>query len=156
MRLSTFEQLARSAALIAIVACTVAGGAPRSVNVPDRVFDEYGRIRWGDEQARLDNFAITLQQDPKLVGYVTVYAGRVSFAGEAQRHALKIKNYLVQRRQIEATRILWLDAGYIDSFRVVLQPADRDAKIILPIYPCLLARDVHVAKCKTVRYGKRA
>jgi hypothetical protein len=156
MRLSQFDKLTQSAACIVLATSIVAASGSHSVNVADRLFDEYGRIRWADEQARLDNFAITLQQDPKLVGYVTVYAGRISCAGEAQRHALKIKNYLVRRRQIEPTRILWLDAGYADSFVVVLQPADRDANIIFPVYPSLLAKDVRVTKCKTVRHGKRA
>ena len=156
MRLSQFNTLMQFEVCMVLATSIVAGGTSRSANAPDRVFDEYGRIRWADEQARLDNFAITLQQDPKLVGYVTVYAGRISCAGEAQQHARKIKNYLVTQRQIEPTRILWLDAGYADSFRVVLQPADRDANIIFPIYPSLLAKEVRVTKCKTIYREKRA
>ena len=156
MRFSHFAKLTQCATCIVLVTSIVAVVDCRSAHVPDRLFDEYGRIRWADEQARLDNFAITLQQDANLLGYITVYAGRVACEGEAQRHAVLVKDYLVKRRQIEPTRIIWVDAGYLDSFRVVLQPADRNAKIVFPVYPSLLAKDVRVTKCKTVRHGKRA
>src|SRR5205823_13125607 len=33
-------------------------------------FDEYGNIRFNDEKARLDNFAIQLQNEPTAQGYI--------------------------------------------------------------------------------------
>jgi hypothetical protein len=39
-----------------------------------RKIDEYGSIRFGDEQARLDNFAIELQNDPTARGFIIIYA----------------------------------------------------------------------------------
>ena len=122
--------------------------------VADRVFDEYGNIRWIDEQSHLDNFAIMLQQDSNLLGYITVYAGRHSCDGEAQARAIRAKNYLVRRRGIERSRILWIDAGYQDNFLVVLQPADRGANIPFPIYPSLSSKDVQVVKCNTDRHSR--
>ena len=38
--------------------------------------DGYGNIRFLDEKARLDNFAIQLQNEPKTQGYIIVYAGQ--------------------------------------------------------------------------------
>jgi hypothetical protein len=39
-------------------------------------FDEYGDICPGDEKARLDNFAIQLQNNPELQAYIIFYGGR--------------------------------------------------------------------------------
>ena len=38
-----------------------------------RKFDEYGNIRFNDEKARLDNFAIQLQNEPTSQGYIIGY-----------------------------------------------------------------------------------
>ena len=58
-------------------------------------FDEFGNICWEDEKARLDNFAIQLQQDPALVGYIVVCAGRVSCANEARVRGERKKRWVV-------------------------------------------------------------
>src|SRR5687767_10925665 len=39
-------------------------------------FDEHGDIRFSDEKARLDNFAIQLLNQKDSVGYIVVYAGQ--------------------------------------------------------------------------------
>jgi hypothetical protein len=39
-------------------------------------FDTYGNIRFSDEKARLDNFAIQLQNQEDAHGQIIVYAGR--------------------------------------------------------------------------------
>src|SRR6185369_3346206 len=48
---------------------------------PPVKFDEYGNIRFNDERARLDNYAIQLQNDPTGTGTIIVYG---SCEGEAQ------------------------------------------------------------------------
>lgn len=48
-----------------------------------RCLDEYGDINIGDEKARLDNFAIELQENPTATGYILCYAGRVTRARAA-------------------------------------------------------------------------
>jgi TIR domain len=40
--------------------------------VGGRLFDSYGNVAWGDEQARLDNFVVTLMQDPGATGSIIV------------------------------------------------------------------------------------
>ena len=68
--------------------------------MPDEWFDSYGNISWEDEKAHLDNFAIALQQDQDLIGYIIVYAGRCACVGEAKDRALRAKKYVVETRGI--------------------------------------------------------
>ncbi len=45
----------------------------KGVFVPDVFWlDRFGRISWEDEKARLDNFAIQLNNQPEMIGYVYV------------------------------------------------------------------------------------
>jgi len=71
-------------------------------------FDEYGNIKFNDEKARLDNYAIQLQNQPGSTGTIIVYG---SVAGEAQARADRAKDYLVNTRGIEAGRITTVDGG---------------------------------------------
>ena len=75
---------------------------------PARKFDEYGNIRFNDEKARLDNYAIQLQNEPGSTGTILVYG---SCAGEAQQRGDRAKDYLVNTRGIEAGRITVVDGG---------------------------------------------
>ena len=85
-----------------------------------RKIDEYGNIRFNDEKARLDNFAIELQNDPTSTGYIIAYGGRTGRAGEAQRRADRAKNYLVNTRGISADRIVTVDGGFREELTVEL------------------------------------
>jgi len=87
---------------------------------PTRAFDRYGRIRWEDEKARLDNFAIQVTNEPTATGYFLVNAGKLSCKGEAQEHAFRARNYLMKVRQIPWNRIIWRDTGYGDEFEVIM------------------------------------
>ena len=75
---------------------------------PPRKFDEYGNIRFNDEKARLDNYAIQLQNEPGSTGTIIVYG---SCEGEAQQRGDRAKDYLVNTRGIEASRITVVDGG---------------------------------------------
>ncbi|MER3429188.1 MAG: hypothetical protein C4334_14065, partial [Pyrinomonas sp.] len=83
-------------------------------------FDEYGNIAFNDEKARLDNFAIQLQNQPGAQGYIIAYGGRRGRAGEALRRAERAKDYLVNTRGIEAGRIVTVDGGYRETLTVEL------------------------------------
>jgi hypothetical protein len=115
-----------------ITATVTVGGYPSSCNVSSsctnsipvikvpRKVDEYGNIRFNDEKARLDNFAIELQNDPTAQGYLICYGGRRGRAGEAQRRCDRAKDYLVTTRQIAADRIVTVDGGYKEELSVEL------------------------------------
>ncbi|MBD0327103.1 MAG: hypothetical protein ICV68_11765, partial [Pyrinomonadaceae bacterium] len=50
-----------------------------------RKFDEFPNLAFDDQKARLDNLAIQLANEPGSTGYIIVYSGRTSRAGQAQR-----------------------------------------------------------------------
>src|SRR5438094_5783944 len=68
-------------------------------------FDEFGDIKCEDEYARLDNFALQLQNEPPAKGVIIFYGGqtfrgRLPKRGEAEARAARLKSYLVGRRGI--------------------------------------------------------
>ena len=73
-----------------------------------RKFDEFPDIARNDEKARLDNFAIDLQNDPTATAYVVVYPGRTSKRGDVQYHSSRIVEYLVHSRGLDEHRIVTL------------------------------------------------
>jgi hypothetical protein len=81
---------------------TASCSAQIGVTAVCRKFDEYGNIAFNDEKARLDNFAIQLQNEPGSQGYIVAYG---SCAGEAQRRADRAKDYLVTTRGLDPGRI---------------------------------------------------
>ena len=99
--------------------CTTAIGRRPEERRPTKV-DEYGNIRFNDEKARLDNYAIALQNEPGAQGYIICYGGRRGRQGEAQARCDRAKNYLVNERQIDASRIVTVDGGYREELTVEL------------------------------------
>jgi hypothetical protein len=115
----------------------------------DQWFDSYGDLSWDDEKAHLDNFAIALQHDPSLIGYIIVYAGRSACVGEAKDRALRAKKYLIQTRGIQESRVKWIDGGYREGLTVILQPIPRGAPE-LTASPTVKPSDVHIIRnCKS-------
>ncbi|MDQ6652260.1 MAG: hypothetical protein M3Y84_05915, partial [Acidobacteriota bacterium] len=113
----------------------------KTLNQPATKFDEYGNIKFNDEKARLDNYAIQLQNQPGAQGYIVVYG---SCAGEAQARADRAKDYLVNTRQIDAGRLVTIDGGCRSDLSVELwivptgatPPAASTDNIISPCPEC--------------------
>jgi hypothetical protein len=90
----------------------------RALIPPAVKFDEYGDIRFNDEKARLDNYAIQLQNQPGSQGYIIGY-GTCSGDGlcshtsciVAQKRIERAKDYLVNTRGIDAGRVVTVDGG---------------------------------------------
>jgi len=82
--------------------CTIEFPVP----ITCRKFDEFPDISRNDEKARLDNFAIELQNDPTSTAYVIVYPGSNGRSGTAQTRATRIVDYVVNSRQFDARRIV--------------------------------------------------
>ena len=80
-------------------------------------FDTYGNIRFNDEKARLDNFAIQLQNEPTAQGYIIGYG---TCDAEGQNRANRARDYLVNTRGIDASRIVVVDGGCMPELRVDL------------------------------------
>ncbi len=82
--------------------------------------DSYHDVSIEIEQARLDNFAMALQEIPDSKGYILAYAGRHARTDEAQARAKRAKNYLVSTRGIEASRIITMNGGHREDLTVEL------------------------------------
>jgi hypothetical protein len=91
--------------------CTVQ--LPRKVT--STLTDYYPPIRLNDEKARLDNFAIQLQNEPSAKGYIIVYGGRKANAAEKQKRIKRAQDYLVLTRGIDASRIMTMEGGMRDE-----------------------------------------
>jgi hypothetical protein len=124
--------------------CNATASCTTSIRTPPRPpvkFDEYGNIRFNDEKARLDNYAIQLQNDPGSSGVIIAYG---SCAGEAQTRADRAKDYLVNTRGIEAGRITTIDGGCRSDLNVQLwivpqgstPPAADTTNLISPCPEC--------------------
>lgn len=98
-----------------------------------KLFDRFGAVSSNDEKARLDNFAIQLQQDPSTVGYIVVF-GRRSRPGEAKKRADRAKRYLQYSRYIGAERMESLDHCFRARLEVELWVSPKKS-IIPPTCP---------------------
>jgi hypothetical protein len=108
---------------------------------PARKFDEYGNIRFNDEKARLDNFAIQLQNEPTAQGYIIGYG---ACDAEGLTRANRAKDYLVNTRGIDSGRLVTTDAGCLPNLQVQLwivpqgatPPTGDAAGVISPCPDC--------------------
>jgi hypothetical protein len=104
--------------------CTVQFPVP----VECKKFDEFPNIARNDEKARLDNYAIELQNDPTSTAYVIVYPGQRGRPGEVQQHTTRIVDYLVNSRGIGGARIITLVGPPRDVLLVELWLCPQGAK----------------------------
>ena len=83
-------------------------------------FDEWGDIRFADEKARLDNFAIQILHTPEARGHVIVYAGQKAVVAEAQLRGKRIKDYLLNVCNLRLDQVTVVDGGHRESLTVQL------------------------------------
>ena len=127
---------------------------------PTTPFDQYGVIGWENEKARLDNFAIHLQNEENLIGYILVFDRSGGCAGEAKARAVRAKRYVVEHRGIPWNRVIWRREGYDSSINTTLLLAPRGAIVPFPYRsPAVIASDgpatrVCRAKLKRVRKSR--
>ena len=113
-------------------------------------FDHYGNVSWENEMARLDNFAVAIENDPQMIAEIAVFGDKNGCPLNAQRRALRAKNYLVQRRGIDPNRIVWRDLGYLDEQEVYLEGQVRGAKPYPWYHPQPLpTSEVQLKNCRT-------
>jgi hypothetical protein len=106
------------------------------------LFDEYEAIKYNNEKARLDNFAIALQNDPNIKGYIIAYRGdtegfdigtrKLEVIGDicAQYRLDRAIDYLVSERGISRGRLIPVDGGNrrLTTVQLWLCPENREAK----------------------------
>jgi hypothetical protein len=119
-------------------ACLTSASYTVEVKLPGIVcglpLDTYGDIRFTDEKARLDNFAIHLLNSPKALGYIIAYAGKQTFQHEAAYRLRRAKNYLVAVRRIDPAQVFTLDGGYQPVFfvRLIIVPPGATPPVVSP------------------------
>ena len=77
-----------------------------------RLIDSFGNIPLSDLKARLDNFAIELQNAPAAKGFIVAYPAGNQFPGWTLRRANASLEYLVTTRGIDAARAAVIDGGF--------------------------------------------
>ncbi|HEX8846212.1 MAG TPA: hypothetical protein VF791_16305 [Pyrinomonadaceae bacterium] len=90
-----------------------------TVGVPPgcRQFDGYADLRFNDEKARLDNFAIQLQQEPGTQGYYVIFG---SCDTEGDQRSTRAIDYLVNNRGIDRGRLTVINGGCREQLTVEL------------------------------------
>jgi hypothetical protein len=74
-------------------------------------FDEFGDVYPTDAAARLDNFAIALQQQPTAKGFIIGYRSFRDLPGLSGRRVNWMRSYLVHSRGLQPEQIKAVDGG---------------------------------------------
>jgi len=121
--------------LIGFVILLVAVGSQAAA--PNRPFDEFGDINCEDEMARLDNFAVQLQNEPQSKAVIIFFAGtmrggKLPKRGEAEARVARIRSYLTETRGVPGERMVIMNAGYDAEFNVRLWSVPPGAELAKP------------------------
>jgi hypothetical protein len=104
--------------------CRGSSSRPTQVKAPaiacGLAFDQYGDLRFEDEKARLDNFAIQLLNVPSAAGQILMTAGQETFKNESADRLARAKSYLANVRHIDPNRIVTTDCGFTEELRILL------------------------------------
>lgn len=93
-------------------------------------FDRYGLISWNDEMARLDNFAIQLQNSPNSIGFIVGADADGGCPGEARARVLRAKRYLLEYRGVQWNRVAWRAEGYGSDVETKLWIIPREESLV--------------------------
>lgn len=98
--------------------------APPPPPLQPRKFDEFPALAFDDLKARLDNLAIGLQNEPGATATIIVYSGRRSRADQASRLIARTREYLVNMRHMDDSRLNIVNGGTRenDYFEIWLVP----------------------------------
>ena len=99
-----------------------------------REFDECDSCTFDDQKARLDNLAVELQNDPSVHAHIIAYGGRRSPIGQVEKLMSRAREYLVNERGIDGSRIVVVNGGFRegDSVELWLVPAGATAPRATP------------------------
>jgi len=104
--------LCLAAALLSQAAAAGAQGGQAEGDAPRaRKIDEFGHARGCDHGARLDNFAIELQNQPDATGHVIAYGPAGEGSGTAEFRMSITRDYLVEARGIAPERVTTFNGG---------------------------------------------
>lgn len=104
-----------TAILIGLSFILLTGRPCSAIDEKARLFDKLSNANWEEAMARMDAYAIQLQNEPNSIGVIIVYGGQQGMRGEAQAWGKCFKDYMINRRGLDAGRIVLLDGGYRES-----------------------------------------
>lgn len=121
----TCRQTAQSVAVVT---------APERKVIVAREFDECNNCAFDDQKARLDNLAVELQSDPSTTAYIIAYGGRHSPLAQVEVLMKRARNYIVEQRGIDASRIVVVNGGFreADSVELWIVPSGAAAPRATP------------------------
>ena len=94
--------------------------APERKVIVAREFDECNNCTFDDQKARLDNLAVELQNDPSTRGYIIAYGGRYSPLARLDVLMKRARDYMVEPRGIDASRLTIVNGGFREEDSVEL------------------------------------
>lgn len=121
----TCRQTAQSVAVVT---------APERKVIVAREFDECNNCAFDDQKARLDNLAVELQNEPSTTAYIIAYGGRYSPLAQVEVLMKRARNYIVEQRGIDASRLVIVNGGFreTDSVELWLVPSGAAAPRATP------------------------
>ncbi|HET8781611.1 MAG TPA: hypothetical protein VFM63_04310 [Pyrinomonadaceae bacterium] len=108
--------------------------APKKEAIVAREFDECNNCTFDDQKARLDNLAVELQNDPSTRAYIIAYGGRNSPIAQVEVLMKRARDYIVEQRGIDASRLVMINGGFRegDSVELWIVPAGAEAPRATP------------------------
>jgi hypothetical protein len=108
--------------------------APERKVIVAREFDECIDCTFDDQKARLDNLAVELQNDPSTRAYIIAYGGRNSPMAQVEVLMKRARDYVVEQRGIDASRLVIVNGGFRekDSVELWIVPAGAEAPRATP------------------------
>ena len=85
-----------------------------------REFDECNNCTFDDQKARLDNLAVELQNDPSVYAHIIAYGGRTSPISQVEKLMTRARDYLMNERGIDGSRIVVVNGGFREGDSVEL------------------------------------
>lgn len=101
--------------LLFLTTASFQSASAQTENNAARKFDEFGDIMYSDLMARLDNFAIDLQNQPDTHGFIIIYRTRRDLPGLNHTLAMRMKDYLANNRGIDSGRLVNVDGGIAEN-----------------------------------------
>lgn len=94
--------------------------APERKVIVAREFDECNNCTFDDQKARLDNLAVELQNDPSTRAYIIAYGGRYSPLAQVEVLMKRARQYMIDQRGIDASRLTIVNGGFREDDSVEL------------------------------------
>ena len=97
---------------------------PRLPTPTNRRFAEFPSVAFNEDKANFDNFAVALQEDPTATGYIIVYNGRRSRPARLTTLVNRSRDYVVNTRNIDRSRIAVISGGTreVDTIELWIVP----------------------------------